>query len=127
MYLRLVVPIKHEESHRLTGIFRASGRLLKTYPLTDAERERLDALIDWFDDYLPLPPSFRAGPRRGRARPIFWFKSDAGRYINRVRELAALLERLGLPTRLLRTPRPGYVVYEDVFQVAAVPFRDTRA
>jgi hypothetical protein len=41
--------------------------------------------------------------------------------------MAALLERCGIPTEMLRTWRPGYVVYEDAYQVVAVPFRDTRA
>ncbi len=32
-----------------------------------------------------------------------------------------------VPTQLPHTELPGYVVYEDAFQVVAVPFRDTRA
>src|ERR1051325_6162075 len=33
----------------------------------------------------------------------------------------------GVPTRMLVTARPGYVVYEDTHQIAAVPFRDADA
>jgi hypothetical protein len=39
--------------------------------------------------------------------------------------LAVLLEHHGIATKKIRTDRPGYVVYEDAFQVAAVPFNDT--
>jgi hypothetical protein len=41
-----------------------------------------------------------------------------------MRELAALLETSGVHTRMITTRRPGYIVYEDSHQVAAVPFRD---
>jgi hypothetical protein len=32
-----------------------------------------------------------------------------------------------VPTVALRTRKPGRIVYEDDFQVAAIPFRDTFA
>jgi hypothetical protein len=41
-------------------------------------------------------------------------------------ESTHLLERHGVRTEVLRTDRPGYVVYEDEYQVAAIPFRGTR-
>ena len=40
-------------------------------------------------------------------------------------QLVALLERNGVRILALRTKRPGYVVYEDDFQVVAEPFTDT--
>lgn len=41
--------------------------------------------------------------------------------------MAAILEEYGVPTRTLTTERPGYVVYEDDFQVVAEPFRGEHA
>jgi hypothetical protein len=41
--------------------------------------------------------------------------------------LAAVLEQHGVSVEMLRTSKPGYVVYEDRYQVVAVPFRDTGA
>jgi hypothetical protein len=37
--------------------------------------------------------------------------------------MVALLELHGIRTKMLRTRRVGYVVYEDEFQVCAEPFR----
>jgi hypothetical protein len=48
-------------------------------------------------------------------------------HLGKIRELVALLERCGVSIRRLWTKRPGYVVYEDSFQVTAIPFRDTTA
>jgi hypothetical protein len=54
---------------------------------------------------------------------VSWFKSRAKEHVEKVRELAALLEHHGIPTRMIQTDLPGYIVYEDDYQVAAVPFR----
>ncbi len=35
-----------------------------------------------------------------------------------------MLESHGVPVRRLWTRHPGYIVYEDAFQVVTVPFRD---
>ena len=39
-----------------------------------------------------------------------------------MRELAALLAHKDLAVEELRTSRPGYVVFEDEYQVVAIPF-----
>jgi hypothetical protein len=39
--------------------------------------------------------------------------------------MADILGEYGVPVDVLRTRRPGYVVYEDAFQVASHPFADT--
>jgi hypothetical protein len=58
---------------------------------------------------------------------VCWFKPDAGECVTRAFELARLVGRHGISTRILKTRHPGYVIYEDRYQVVAVPFRDTRA
>jgi hypothetical protein len=42
-----------------------------------------------------------------------------------MREMAFLLEHHDVPVRMIKTARPGYVVYEDEFQIVAVPFADS--
>jgi hypothetical protein len=39
--------------------------------------------------------------------------------------MIVLLERHDVPVRMIKTTRPGYVVYEDNFQIVAVPFADS--
>lgn len=40
-------------------------------------------------------------------------------------ELAILLEAHGIIVNVIRTERPGYIVYEDPYQITAEPFSDT--
>ena len=46
-------------------------------------------------------------------------------HIRRMREYQQTLETYGLTVEMLRTERPGYIVYEDEHQVVAYPFADT--
>jgi hypothetical protein len=128
MFVRFVVPFQDQDSHCLTGVFQAVYGLRDGGLLVDDERERFEVIRQWFNRHLPVPRRF-ARSRRPHARrnAVCWFKAHAADYLGRVRELAGLLERHGVPTEMLRTERPGYVVYEDEYQVAAVPFRGTRA
>jgi hypothetical protein len=128
MFIRLVVKVKHPESHRLAGVFDAAYGLLDRGQLDIDEEARLELLLEWFNRLLPIPQRFsRSNRRHARQNAVCWFKEDAGSFITQVRLLASLLDRHGVPTEMLRTDRPGYVVYADQYQVVAVPFRDTGA
>ena len=60
-----------------------------------------------------------------RPRAIFWFRWRAEPMIRRFWNLAGVLKELDYEVRILKTARPGYVLYEDDDQVGAIPFRDT--
>jgi hypothetical protein len=128
MFIRFVVPSRDEDSQCRMGVFQAADRLRYGGRLSVEEKQRLDDILLWFNGHLPTPGRFSRSRRRdARGEAVCWFRDGAARYIGRVRELAALLERHGIPVEMLRTGRPGYVVYEDSYQVVAVPFRGTRA
>jgi hypothetical protein len=84
--------------------------------------------LRWFNHHLPFPNRFsRSGRRDACGKGICWFRDSAARYIREVRELAVMLEKHGVAVEMLRTSKPGYIVYEDSYQIVAVPFRETRA
>ncbi|HZU37569.1 MAG TPA: hypothetical protein VFA18_16735 [Gemmataceae bacterium] len=114
MFVRFVVPVRHPDSHRLTGIFYAACRLRESDFLDTHDEGRLDLLLLWFNCHLPVP-SRLSRSRHGHAPPraIFWLREGASLYIDKIHALAALVESLGVATRKLRTRRPGYIVYED--------------
>jgi hypothetical protein len=39
-------------------------------------------------------------------------------------EMACILELNGVCVRVIKTQRPGYIVYEDEYQVVAEPFAE---
>ena len=124
MYARFVTLLRHRESDHPLGVIRAS--LWFDHRIRSADQRKIEELVDWFNAYLPVPRRFvRNRDREGRKNAICWFKPCAERFLEKVQQIAEILERNRITTELWRTRKPGYVVYEDAYQVAAVPFRDT--
>jgi hypothetical protein len=128
MFIRFVAPFRHRDSHCLTGIFYAVFWLYDRGEMSEDEQQSCDDILNWFNRHLPFPNRFsRSGRRRACGKGICWFRDSAARYVRKVRELAAMLEQHGMLVEMLRTRKPGYIVYEDLYQIVAIPFRDTRA
>jgi hypothetical protein len=126
MFIRYVVSSRHEDSHRLMGVFHAADRAHDQDLFAEDELRHFEGLRRWFATHLPVPDRFSRSRRpHAHGNAVCWLKADAAEYADKMRALAAILEGHGFVTQMLRTQRPGYVVYEDDYQVAAVPFRDT--
>jgi hypothetical protein len=121
MFIRFVVPSDEVRPERrtATGIFGAAYRLAWSGRFEEGERTWFEEEMKWFNRYLPATyalPTWRA---------VCWFRRDAGEAISRMWRILTLVEHEGVPVTVYRTRRPGEVVYEDPFQIAAVPWRDT--
>jgi pyruvate-formate lyase-activating enzyme len=53
---------------------------------------------------------------------VCWFKTDAQRHISKIWEIVQVLERNGIPVKKITTVKPGYIIYEDEWQIVAEPF-----
>lgn len=127
MYLRFVVADIDEDSERALGVFHAVWNLRDGGGLYAHEEEHHDSVRWWFHENLERPTRFTASKPpfyRKKSRAISWFKDSATQHLARVRELVAILETNGVPVRMLKAQRVGYVVYEDKYQVVAEPFSD---
>lgn len=126
MYIRFVVPAKDEDSGREMGLFTAGGILAEEGQLYDYQLEQREQLLAWFSNNLAVP-HVQAAKSNYYARPqaISWFKASATEHIARMREYAEILKSHDLEVSQLTTERPGKIVYEDAYQIAAIPFKDT--
>jgi hypothetical protein len=126
MFIRFIVASRDPRSGRRQGLFEAAAQLRASGRLSHQDELRLDELQQWFGENLPVPNRFSLSARPHRkAQALSWFRDTATEQIARMREYLALLERYGFVVEMLREKRPGYVVYEDEYQVAAYPFSDT--
>ena len=119
MYIRFAIDELDPDSTRPRGVFAAAYALLGSRYLSPADRAQLRSILNWFCRNLPVPRGFN---RRGA---IFWFKGDAEACTRKIWELVLFLRRRSHRVNMHRTRKPGYVVYEDEFQVGAIPFHDT--
>ena len=105
------------------GIFMSAGGLEDTNGTTYADAARMRAALRWINEYLPYPRKMNS------VHAIFWFKEHVAynepELWRKIVELKELLSRYDYAIELRRTQRPGYIKYEDYYQIAAVPLRDT--
>jgi hypothetical protein len=114
------------DSGRRQGLFQAAYDLIAANVLSADDVVALKTDLGWFSDELDAPDRFSRSRRATAARrAISWFKSSATEHISRMHAVCRILNEHGLPTTMLTTDRPGYVVYEDEHQIAAEPFADT--
>lgn len=87
------------------------------------ESEWFASIERWFNANLTSPKRLAWSSRPNAPnRAISWFKLAAAEHIAHMRELVALLEHKDIAVEELRTDKPGYIVYEDEHQIAAIPF-----
>jgi hypothetical protein len=119
-YIRFVVGRKDDESQVEHYIFQAAALALEWRDVTGSDAEELKVIRAWFNKNLEKPTSFgRDQLRLG----ISWFKTGSTEHIARIWEMVRILERNGIYVKKIRTDKPGYVVYEDEWQIVAEPFR----
>jgi len=119
-YIRFVIARKDEDSHVEQGIFQAAALALEWNQIKGHDADELNELRGWFSENLERPTSFgRDTLRLG----ICWFKTESTEHISRIWEMVRILERNGIYIKKIRTDKPGYVIYEDEWQLVAEPFR----
>jgi len=126
MFVRFVVRDIDNNSGRRQGLFQAARALERSGALNTQDAKYLDAIRGWFGEHLEKPTRLAISSRHhGKQQALSWFKDTATNHIAKIRELANVLERYGVPVEMVKARRLGYILYEDEFQVAAYPFSDT--
>ena len=127
-YVRFVINDRDRDSGRRQGVFQALGELDDRKALTPGEQLTCDETYQWFRKNLRRPRRFtRSSKPHAKKVAVSWFKDTASRHVEKMRILAGILEAHGIHVQMIRTERPGYVVYEDDHQVTAEPFGETGA
>ena len=125
MFIRFAISARHERSGQGTGIFSALYALERHGELAPYELEWFRAAETWFNEHLRRPDRLAWSSRpNAPKRAITWFKASATDHVTRMRELVALLEHKAIAVDEFHSERPGYIVYEDEHQVAAMPFEN---
>jgi len=127
-YVRFATSEIDPSSRAPTGVLQAAHRLRHSHSLSRESADELALLIEWFVANLPEPDRFVRTKSKGFYRrdavAISWFKSEATEHLSRIEALSRIVEANGVPVQRLATLHPGYVVYEDAYQVVTIPFRD---
>ncbi len=126
-YIRFVINRLDEDSGRRKGIFQVLYELRDDGELNPEEEALFQQTLDWFDENLDVPRSLaRSNKYQAKKVAMSWFKDKANEHIRQMRVLASIIAVHGIEVEVITSPRPGYIVHEDRYQVAAEPFKETR-
>jgi hypothetical protein len=120
MYVRFETYQRHCDSHSPQGVFQAAYRLRECNELPEYEQDWLGSDLNWLEMHLKIPTILRMP---GHRRAICWFHPRAARPISKVRSIVLLLEEHGVRIRMVKTNKPGQIIYEDGWQIVAKPWR----
>lgn len=76
---------------------------------------------DWYDAAYPDPGAAEGIYRDNAGPSAAWFKETSTELIARVTGYLAILDAHAIAWHELRTTDPGAIIYEDDYQVVAVP------
>lgn len=127
MYLRFVTLETNRHSHVAQGLFGAAYALRREGRLEEHEALWFESVVGWFERNLKAPKHYDIDLRydsKAYDKVVYWFRAEATQHIQAMREVATMLGHHGIPHRLLRSDKPGIIVYRDARQVGAIPFRD---
>lgn len=126
MYIRYVTLERNKWSQQETGLFIALDKLFNAGVLYQYEVDLREDFHNWFSENL-LVPSVLSDKDRRPATPkaLSWFRDTAKEHIRKMRAYSEILQAHEVPIKRVCTSRPGRVLYEDDFQVVAIPYSDT--
>ena len=128
MYLRFTTQFINPYGELETGIFMALRYLRDDHSLTkDEDINKLKELSGWFNRNLEKPTRFSKGTSKLNADvSLSWFKDSAKEHIKKMQDLIEIAEQYDIIIDRIASKNPGYIVFEDEYQVSAVPFRTDR-
>jgi hypothetical protein len=127
MYIRFVIEKIDEDSGHRQGLFQAMSDLEEAGKLDQYEAQRYKEIYKWFAENLKKPNRLaKSRSPNAKSVALSWFKDTANDHLKHIWEVVGILESHGVSVEVLRTERPGYLVYEDEHQVTAEPFYETQ-
>lgn len=127
MYIRFIARYFNKQTEREeTGIFRAADYIRDFSEIDAAEKERLQKIIEWFDENLPVPEFYDDPAQRTEEQhTYFWFKINADEFLERMNLLNEMLEKYQVKVEKLSAENvPGELIFEDYCQIAVIPFEN---
>jgi hypothetical protein len=128
MFTRMVIAPWHPNVYPANGLFKVAYSLRDGLAISPRDRQRLEEALKWFETNLATPARFNRSKSKGYYRRsnvgLSWFKPSATQHVSNARKLASIVAGYGHVVKEIATDRPGFVIYEDEYQLVAQPFRD---
>ncbi len=124
MYIRFITRFKNEKNQLETGIFSAAEFLRVGDLIFEYDKKNLEQLVKWFSLNLKKPDRLSNSTRKNPANvSLSWFKSSATEHLKQMYAIKEILEKYEMQVDVIKRTNPGYIIYEDDFQISTIPHR----
>jgi hypothetical protein len=120
MFLRFQGQVPNLGTASQLGIFQLAFKLRDTFDVPDYIFNELQHHINWLNVNLKAPAILDEGKNY---RAICWFTPAAKEPMGHIWPIKAILDDYGYSIDVVTTNDPGTVIYQDGWQVAAIPRR----
>jgi hypothetical protein len=120
MYLRFQGLVPNLGTASKLGIFQLAFELRDRHDVPVYAQNEVARHLAWMDENLIVPSVLK---QWNHQRAVCWFKPTAKEPLAHIWPMKAMLEEFGTVIDIVHTKRPGLVIYEDGWQVAAKPRR----
>ena len=121
-YIRFVCFRMVESQRQRLGLFQALDAARDCDFAPSWALRQIGEIGVWFDEKLAVPGQFLHGGWKARGQPgLSWFKPVATEHIKQMHQLKLALEACGVHVEILRTTRPGRIIWQDEHQLVAEP------
>jgi hypothetical protein len=129
MFLRFIGTSIDERTGQPIGLMSVAYDLLHSAEVNIADESQLLSHLHWIEKEVPIPSRFarRRNAYHKETHGISWVRASATELVKHLYAIADIARRNDVPIEVVRSERPGYLVYEDVWQVVAEPFNDNNA
>jgi hypothetical protein len=115
-FIRFVVGYESDSPRIQSGLLTEIESLRSNGHLEPYQMKMVKGIFEYFNKNLPVPPY---STKKWSIDAISWFKDSAINFIDRMRDLAFILEENGYRVRILKIQKPGMVLYEDEYQLVS--------
>ena len=117
-YTRYVIDDGESDDDEMDGVITILKAKIKEGIVDTHDSQLYEEVMSWYNEVLPVPP-YNANRGYWTINSLAYWKSDQREIHEYMFSLVGICERINLKTKVILTNDPGFILYEDAFQVVA--------
>lgn len=123
MYTKFITLFLDDLTDEEKGFLNAARYLNEQGILEEEQKAKLQQNLSWIEAHLKKRPDFQETAEHDFLNvPMSWLKETATNHIQKMDEIKEILEENDILVEVLQVETPGKILYEDEYQVVAIPF-----
>lgn len=117
-YTRYVIDDGERDDGEMDGVITILMDKIKDKIVDTYDSQLYEEVMSWYNKVVPVPPYY-ANRGYWTINSLAYWKSDRREIHEYMFSLIGICERVNLKTKVILTNDPGFILYEDAFQVVA--------